>query len=198
MKAKKQKTKQDQDQPVNGTWEPIREREALPNVKKEREIKAYFLDMYKNNAPNIPAPMTYFASEFSRPDYNVYSYRLACFMGFFVRDLHLTNRAAEIDIKRHLTLRYDLGDIVGPARSGVLRRSAVPSLNVISCLSYLLGFESVFSFLSFLESVYSVPYNRMMSGEGVKRGQPWYCLNYENGTKQQGPNDDEEQNNTDL
>jgi hypothetical protein len=38
----------------------------------------------------------------------------------------------------------------------------------------------------------------MMKGEGVKRGQPWYCLNYEDGTSGQGRNDDEEGNISDL
>lgn len=200
MKAKKQKTKQDQDQPVNGTWMPIPEREALPNVRKGKEIVSYFLQMHKNNAHTAPFDFCFYPSNTNLREFNAYLYRNASIFAFFCRDLKLTNKHTYVELTAIMKLPQNIIEFIEPARTGRVtgRMMRITHPLAMFATAFFLGFPSVFAFFSFLETVYSVPYNRMMKGEGVKRGQPWYCLNYENGTKQQGPNDDEEQNNTDL
>jgi hypothetical protein len=201
MKTKKQKTKQDQAKPVSGSWEPIPEREALPNVRKGKEIVSYFLQMHKNNALNYSSRFPCFPATSNSLEYNKYCARESLKFAMFLRDFKLTNRHTFIEINNLISLNlntWTLIQIAKHGRNGKSEQVRFPNYFIFCGVSYVLGFPSVFSFFSFLESVYSVPYNRMMKGEGVKRGQPWYCLNYEDGTMQQGRNDDEEHNNTDL
>lgn len=200
MKAKKQKTKQDQDQPVNGTWMPIPEREALPNVKKGKEIISYFLQMYKNNTHTAPCDFCFYPSNTNLREFNAFLYRNASIFAFFCRDLKLTNKHAYTELTAIMKLPQNIIEFIEPARTGRVtgRMMRITHPLAMFATAFFLGFSSVFAFLEFLESVYSIPYQRMMAGEKVKHGQPWFCLNYEDGTSGQGRNDDEEGNISDI
>jgi hypothetical protein len=201
MKAKKQKTKQETGQPVSGSWEPIREREALPNVRKGNEIIEYYLQLCKHNIDNRPFNFGPFPNPYNELHYNIYCSRELLIFALFIRDLKLTNKHIFELISQNVGVRYNYYILIEIARTGRAlsdEQIRLPNIFVLTAVSYTLGFPSVFSFFSFLETVYSVPYDRMMSGEGVKHGQPWYCLNYEDGTIGQGRNDDEEGPNSDI
>lgn len=177
-------------------WEPIRERAKVPDPKSKEETIFFFALMNKNNHRHVVSDFTIYPSIISTPDFIRYSYRNTLFLCFFLRDLKLSQPEVYHQYKATIKTEYNNRKTRLIVLEGSLtfgdqwQRPAAPS--VFAALSYFLGFSSVNMFYFFLESLYSLPYDKMMKGEGVKRGQPWYALNYEEGTSGQGPNDDQE------
>jgi hypothetical protein len=190
------KSKEAKKGPAPEQWQPIKERSKTPDPRSEQETRFYFALMNKNNHRHTLGSFTIYPSIISTPEFIRYSYRNTVFLCFFLRDLKLSQPEVYHQYKSTIKTEYNNRKTRLIVLEGSLtfgdqwQRPAAPS--VFTALSYFLGFSSVNSFYFFLESLYSLPYDKMMKGEGVKRGQPWYGLNYEEGTIQQGPNNEEE------
>lgn len=185
----KEQSRQERD----NVWQILRPADN-PNPKKEKEIKTYFLDTYKNNYHTIKPDFLPYPSILSEPSYIIYIFRQSSIFAMFLRDLRISAPETAKELKKIMRLNYQPNVILYTAKHGrpypnqILR---AVSFNVIGSVSYVLGYPDTFFFLSFLNDLYSIPYQRMMKGEGVKRGQPWFALNYEDGTSGQGPNSEE-------
>ena len=202
MKTKKQTEIVKRDPNRSDPWQDIRERRRLPDFQDGESIKTFFAYMHKNNRQAIAPPFTIFPSVVSSPNFVRYSFRNTVFLVFFLRDLSLTQPHVFSQYKEAIKVEYNRRKVFSIIESGEVEsvdkfsRPASPS--VFCALAYFLGFTSVNYFYIFLDDLYTKPYECLIQGIRTKRGQPWFCLNYEDGASGQGRNDDEEHNNTDI